>query len=487
MDHDSETSLTTGRQFRLTDTPLKITAIYAVIGGLWILFSDQLLAALVSDPATFSRLGMLKGWFYVFITAVLLYVLIRRADEAQRATEQQHRQMLEQRVEARTRELSTLLEVSQNVASTLDLGSLLDLILEQLKLVVDYSGAAILELEGQDLIVRAYYGPISQEKALGIRMPAEHAHHREVIHSQKPVIIADTRGDDLLAQAFRELSAQLLEPYYGYVYSCMVAPLVAKGQVIGMLILHHHAEPNYYADRDADLVMAFANQVTVAIENAQLYEQAQQLAVVEERQRLGRELHDSVTQALYSVTLYAQAAHMAMSAGKQDEALENLEELRNMARDAMVDMRMLVFELHPPRLEQEGLAAALQARLASVETRAGLQTGMHVEGERRLPLSVEEELYWIAQEALNNVVKHAQAKEVRVHLQFDEKDVCLEVRDDGVGFEPAKPGQSGGIGLRSMEERVQRIRGRLEVESVPGQGTTVRVRAAIPESQEVSL
>jgi signal transduction histidine kinase len=158
-----------------------------------------------------------------------------------------------------------------------------------------------------------------------------------------------------------------------------------------------------------------------------------------------------------------------------------------MARDAMVDMRMLVFELHPPRLEEEGLAAALQVRLASVETRAGLQTEMHVEGERRLPLSVEEELYWIAQEALNNVVKHAQAKQVTVFLQFGENGVCLEVRDDGVGFEPAKSGQSGGIGLRSMEERAQRIRGRLEIESAPRQGTTVRVRAMIPESQEVSL
>jgi len=198
--------------------------------------------------------------------------------------------------------------------------------------------------------------------------------------------------------------------------------------------------------------------------------------VVEERQRLGRELHDSVTQALYSVTLYAQAAHMAMSAGKQDEAMENLEELRNMARDAMVDMRMLVFELHPPRLEQEGLAAALQARLGSVETRAGLQTEIHVQGEeRRLPLSVEEELYWIAQEALNNVVKHAQAKKVTVHLRFDEKDVCLEVRDDGVGFDPAKARHGGGLGLRSMEERAARVGGKLTVKSRPEEGTYVRV------------
>jgi signal transduction histidine kinase len=474
MNHESEASLTTRRQLRLTDTSLKITAIYAVMGGLWILFSDQLLATLVSDPGTFTRLGMLKGWFYVIATAGLLYVLIRRADEAQRASEQRHHQMLEQRVEARTRELSTLLEVSQNVASTLDLEPLLDLILEQLKVVVDYSGAAILELEGQDLVVRAYRGPVSQKDALTIRIPAQYAHHREVIRSQKPVIIADVRSDDPMSRAFRELSTTLLEPYYGYAYSCMVVPLVVKGQVIGMLALHH-TEPNYYSAQDAGLVMAFANEAAVAIENAQLHEQAQQLAVVEERQRLGRELHDSVTQALYSVTLYAQAAHMAMSAGKQDEAVENLEELRNMAREAMADMRLLIFELHPPRLEEEGLAVALQGRLASVETRTGLRTELHVEGERRLPLSVEEELYWIAQEALNNVVKHAQAEKVTVRLQFDDETARLEVRDDGKGFEPVTARRSGGMGLRGMEERAQRINGKLEVESALGQGTTLRV------------
>ena len=307
-----------------------------------------------------------------------------------------------------------------------------------------------------------------------MRFHAEHAHHRQIIRNQKPVIIADARGDDPLAQAFQELSTTLLDPYFGYVYSWMGAPLVTKGQVSGILVLHH-TEPNYYSAQDASLVMAFANQAAVAIENAQLYEQAQQLAVVEERQRLARELHDSVTQTLYSVTLYAQAAHMAMSAGKQDEAIENLDELRNMAREAMTDMRLLIFELHPPRLEEEGLAAALQGRLASVETRTGLQTELHVEEERRLLLSVEEELYWIAQEALNNVVKHAQAKKVTVRLQYDDETACLAVSDDGIGFEPAEARQSGGMGFRGMEERAERINGKLEVESAPGQGTMLRV------------
>jgi signal transduction histidine kinase len=213
----------------------------------------------------------------------------------------------------------------------------------------------------------------------------------------------------------------------------------------------------------------------VAIENAQLYEQAQQLAVVEERQRLARELHDSVTQTLYSVTLYAQAAHMAMSTGKRNEAIENLQELQSMAREAMTDMRLLIFELHPPRLEEEGLAVALQSRLASVETRTGLQTELCADGEQRLPLWVEEELYWIAQEALNNVVKHAQAQKVTVGLQFDDQGACLEVQDNGKGFDPVTARQSGGMGLRGMAERAQRISGKLEIESVPGQGTRLKV------------
>jgi PAS domain S-box-containing protein len=210
-----------------------------------------------------------------------------------------------------------------------------------------------------------------------------------------------------------------------------------------------------------------------------LAEQARERTVAAERSRLARELHDSVTQALYSVNLYAEATRMAMLAGKQDVATENLEELHRMVRQAIIDMRMLIFELHPPVLEKEGLVAALQTRLAAVEARAGLQAKIAMKGERRLPLSIERELFWIAVEAFNNVVKHAKAHEVEVCLQFDGGNVCLKIRDDGVGFEPAKARQSGGVGLRGMEERARRIQGKLEITSAPGLGTTVQVEVGI--------
>jgi PAS domain S-box-containing protein len=203
--------------------------------------------------------------------------------------------------------------------------------------------------------------------------------------------------------------------------------------------------------------------------------QVKEKAVAAERSRLARELHDSVTQALYSVTLYAEATRLALSAGKQEVATENLRELHNMAREAMLDMRMLIFELHPPVLEEEGLVAALQARLAAVESRARLQTEIRVEGERRLPLAVEEELFRIALEALNNVIKHANAQQVYVALKFDSEGVCLEIVDDGVGFDPVPARETGGMGLLGIEERVQRIQGSFGIKSTPGDGTTLRV------------
>jgi PAS domain S-box-containing protein len=207
-----------------------------------------------------------------------------------------------------------------------------------------------------------------------------------------------------------------------------------------------------------------------------LEQQAKEKAVASERSRLARGLHDSVTQALYSVTLYAEATRLALSAEKPDVAAENLRELHNMAQEAMVDMRMLIFELHPPVLEEEGLVAALQARLAAVESRARLQTEIRVEGERRLPISVEEELFRIALEALNNVIKHANAQQVTVDLKFEDQDACLEITDDGVGFDPVVARGSGGVGLLGIEERVQRIQGSFAIESAPGEGTTLRVR-----------
>lgn len=206
-----------------------------------------------------------------------------------------------------------------------------------------------------------------------------------------------------------------------------------------------------------------------------LNKQAQETAAMAERARLARELHDSVTQALYSVNLYADATRLALSSGKTDVAAENVRQLHGLAREAMSDMRLLIFELRPSILEEAGLVGALQARLEAVEARSGFQTAFQVEGERCLSPFVEAELYRVAQEALNNVLKHAQAKQVTVHLRFNEERLCLKIQDDGIGFDLEMARQSGGLGLRSMEERVQQIGGNLILETAPGKGTTLRI------------
>lgn len=170
---------------------------------------------------------------------------------------------------------------------------------------------------------------------------------------------------------------------------------------------------------------------------------------------------------------------MAFSAKKWDALETNLQEVRNMAREAMYDMRLLVFELRPFMLETEGLVPVLRARLTAVEDRAGLKTEVLVDGERRLPMGIEEELYRIAQEGLNNVVKHAAAKQVRIHIQYDEDSVWLEMVDDGLGFNMKTADQSGGFGLQGIKERVQRLGGSLEIESVLRKGTRLSVRVPI--------
>jgi signal transduction histidine kinase len=234
-------------------------------------------------------------------------------------------------------------------------------------------------------------------------------------------------------------------------------------------------KPMGFAKDDVRIVSLFANQAAINIEHARLNQQAGQLAVLEERQRLARELHDSVIQSLYSMALYADAGALALAAGKQAVTVAHLQELRDTARHAMYDMRLLIFELHPPALEQEGLVTALRIRLAAVEARAGLQAELEIAGERRLPIVIEQELYRIAQEALNNVIKHAEAQQVTVRLQFTDATVCLQVRDDGVGFDPITARSAGGVGLRSFEERAAKLGGQITMESQLGQGTMVTV------------
>jgi len=200
----------------------------------------------------------------------------------------------------------------------------------------------------------------------------------------------------------------------------------------------------------------------------------------EDRQKIAQDLHDSVTQSLYGVTLQAEAAKRRIDAGDIEEAAGCLAELRDAALDALKEMRLLIFQLRPHALEKEGLAAALRTRLAAVEGRAGLTTEFSSEIAGRLPARIEEGLHGIAQEALNNTLKHARASHISIRLRPSSWGVVLQIEDDGHGFEPGEGSDKGGLGLRGMEERAVQINARFSISSRPEKGTRITVDVPIP-------
>lgn len=224
------------------------------------------------------------------------------------------------------------------------------------------------------------------------------------------------------------------------------------------------------ADADAD---AITDPGTAEI--GPLLERAKTSATLAERTRLARELHDSVTQALHSIALYSDAARLALESGKTDVAAAHIAEVRNSARQGMAEMRRLIFELRPSIVEEAGLVGALRSRIESVESRAGVKADLHAPVTCDLPQAFECELYHIALEALNNMMKHADASNVVVRLDCTPDVIRLQVQDDGVGFDPSAVGTGGGFGLKCMRERAHGLGGELTIQSTPGQGTLVLV------------
>jgi signal transduction histidine kinase len=254
-----------------------------------------------------------------------------------------------------------------------------------------------------------------------------------------------------------------------------VLPLQLKGQVIGVLEVESDRR-SAFDESDMTVLQSLTNQVAVAIENARLYEQASQLAALQERQKLARELHDSVSQALYSIALGARTARTQLDRDPAKVA-EPLDYVLSLAQAALAEMRALIFELRPESLEQNGLVAVLMRQADSLRVRHRVEVTAHLGDEPPGPLEVKQAVYRIAQEALHNIVKHARASHVEVHLDCRDGVLRLEVHDDGAGFDP--DGEfPGHLGLRSMRERAAQLGGKLVVESGVGQGT--RVVAEVP-------
>jgi signal transduction histidine kinase len=226
---------------------------------------------------------------------------------------------------------------------------------------------------------------------------------------------------------------------------------------------------NTMADQLAENLRALR---VLADQNAQLAERAAQLATVEERNRLARDLHDSISQELFSLSMLAAAARRQIEI-KPATAASQLEEIQATAQRALQETRSLIFALRPAALDDRGLVPALRDLVAAAEERQGLRIELSISGERRLPLEYEQALFRIVQEALANVARHSGVRAAQIALCYDDGSVALTIGDQGRGFDYSAPHGAGSIGLESMAERATALGGTLNVASAPGRGTTV--------------
>jgi signal transduction histidine kinase len=255
-------------------------------------------------------------------------------------------------------------------------------------------------------------------------------------------------------------------------YATMAVPMIVNRQVVGVLSLHA-PDDREFSEADTRVMSTLADLVAVAIQNARYFQQAQELAALEERTRLARELHDSVSQALYGIGLGAQTAYRSLDTSPQI-VRKSVEYVLSLAEAGLAEMRALIFELRPESLETEGLVVALTKQGASLQARHGISVNMELCEEPVLPLAAKESLYRVAREALHNVIKHAGASQVIVKMFTDQRDLRLEVIDNGVGFSTDQE-FPGHLGLKSMRERVDQLAGSIVIQSTPGQGTHLTV------------
>ncbi len=203
--------------------------------------------------------------------------------------------------------------------------------------------------------------------------------------------------------------------------------------------------------------------------------EAQAQSAIEERQRLARDLHDFVTQTLYSLTLIVEATRRLAHNGQLDQVIAQTERLGELSQQSLKEMRLLLFELRVPILEREGLAKALQYRLDAVEKHAGVDAKLILENVDRLPALIEEGLFYMAYEALNNSLKHAAATKTTVSLRVMDEIVELQVVDNGKGFGVQSVSETGGMGLINLKDRAQKLKAQLEITSFLEKGTTVKI------------
>ena len=261
--------------------------------------------------------------------------------------------------------------------------------------------------------------------------------------------------------------------------SFLGVPIVSPDGVIGSFYLTHKEGAERFGDEDQELIELLASHAAIAITNARLYERSRELSILEERNRLALELHDAVSQKLFGLVLTAESAETLLERDGR-AARAQIERLKQLSREALDELRSLILELRPPALARDGLCGALRKHVEVVRQLHPVEIELRIDDAASAgDDGRDQEVFRIAQEALQNALRHARANHVELRLGRRDGQLSLEVRDDGTGFRPDDPElRSRRLGLTSMEERAARLGGRLEIHSAPGEGTDIRLEVA---------
>jgi signal transduction histidine kinase len=395
------------------------------------------------------------------------------------AIENARRYQWEQR---RTERLALIARIGHIITADLTLDDLLERAAEAIHELLGYPNVDIPLVHPRDpdtLVVRARGGAYKRHIAGEDRLPTTQGIMGAAVRERRVQLVNDVSRDPRYVRPTGAVEVK----------SELAVPIVLGEHVLGVLNVESDRP---FDQEDATSLQIIADHLAVAIRNARLFESAQTLAVLEERERLSRDLHDSVTQMLFSVTLVAQSL---IPAWRQDraEGEARAQRLLTLSRLALAEMRALIADLRLDvpahdslqgvapvglsRVRREGLPAALRGYAEEISD-GTLEVVLELEGYRPQPFEREEALFRIGQEALNNVVKHAQARRVAIGLRQDREGIHLRVKDDGCGFDPSAlggPGAAGGLGLVGMHERARALKGELRFESAPGAGAAVTV------------
>jgi signal transduction histidine kinase len=373
-------------------------------------------------------------------------------------------QILEEQVAERTRQLTTFLDMAMLSDQAQDLVDLLQPTLLSITQIATCDAVAIhiideeqssLELVAQRGLPLKYLQPLSKI-AIDDDFAAWVA---EVDHY---AVLGDMDG-----------GPDYLEPLYLPGFGAIFAnPLRTGNKSLGLLACYRVADQQF-SPFQATLLTALGELLGIIVENHRLRIEAGELAAVEERQRLAREIHDAVSQSVYSLSLFARSANDALDEDNQGKLLSHLQDIEATALGAMREMRLLLYQLREAG-QDEDIAAALDARFKQVENRLGIQATSNIEEDIYLPIHIQHEVWRILIEALNNVVKHANASCVQVQISCLDENLVFSVRDDGIGFNSSD--RFVGMGLKNMQARAKKLDGDLVISSKSGQGTQINLQ-----------